>query len=100
MIADGLFRSDLYYRLNVFPMASLRCARPDDIPSLVHHFVCINSPVRWKRRITIIPSAAMEALKRRHWPATFRELENLIERAVILSSGPELRCRSPISDPR
>ena len=98
MIADGLFRSDLYYRLNVFPMhvPPLR-ERPDDIPSLVHHFVDkFSRPL--KRRITIIPSAAMEALKRSSWPGNIRELENLIERAVILSSGPELRV--PLADLR
>jgi formate hydrogenlyase transcriptional activator len=98
MIADGLFRSDLYYRLNVFPMRvpALR-ERPDDIPSLVHHFVDkFSRPL--KRRITIIPSATMEALKRSYWPGNIRELENVIERAVILSSGPELRV--PLADLR
>ena len=98
MIADGLFRSDLYYRLNVFPIQvpALR-DRPDDIPALVDYFVDkFARPL--KRRITIIPSAAMEALKRSYWPGNIRELENLIERAVILSSGPELKV--PLADLR
>jgi formate hydrogenlyase transcriptional activator len=98
MIAGGLFRSDLYYRLNVFPIQvpALR-DRPDDIPALVDYFVDkFSRPL--KRRITIIPSAAMEALKRSHWPGNIRELENLIERAVILSSGPELKV--PLADLR
>jgi formate hydrogenlyase transcriptional activator len=98
MIAEGLFRSDLYYRLNVFPIhvPALR-ERPDDIPALVHYFVDkFARPL--KRRITIIPSATMEALKRSSWPGNIRELENLIERAVILSSGPELRV--PLADLR
>ncbi len=98
MIVDGLFRSDLYYRLNVFPLQvpALR-ERPDDIPALVHHFVeKFSRPL--KRRITIIPSAAMEALKRSLWPGNIRELENVIERAVILSSGPELKV--PLADLR
>jgi formate hydrogenlyase transcriptional activator len=98
MIADGLFRSDLYYRLNVFPIPvpALR-ERPEDIPALVHHFVDkFSRPL--KRRISIIPSATMEALKRSFWPGNIRELENLIERAVILSSGPELRV--PLADLR
>jgi formate hydrogenlyase transcriptional activator len=96
MIADGMFRRDLYYRLNVFPIwvPALR-ERPEDIPALVHHFVeKFSRPL--KRRITIIPSTAMEALKRSFWPGNIRELENLIERAVILSSGPELRV--PLAD--
>jgi formate hydrogenlyase transcriptional activator len=98
MIADGLFRSDLYYRLNVFPIQvpALR-ERPDDIPALVQHFVDkFARPL--KRRITIIPNATMEALKRSFWPGNIRELENLIERAVILSSGPELKV--PLADLR
>ena len=98
MIAEGLFRSDLYYRLNVFPIhvPALR-DRPDDIPALVEHFVeKFSRPL--KRRITIIPSATMDALKRSFWPGNIRELENLIERAVILSSGPELKV--PLADLR
>ena len=98
MIADGLFRSDLYYRLNVFPISvpPLR-DRTDDIPALVQHFVeKFSRPL--KRRITIVPSATMDALKRSFWPGNIRELENVIERAVILSSGPELRV--PIADLR
>ena len=98
MIADGLFRSDLYYRLNVFPIhvPPLR-ERPDDIPPLVHYFVeKFSRPL--KRRITIIPRAAMDALKQSFWPGNIRELENLIERAVILSSGPELKV--PLADLR
>ena len=98
MIADGLFRNDLYYRLNVFPIQvpALR-ERPDDIPALVQHFVDkFARPL--KRRITIIPNATMDALKRSFWPGNIRELENLIERAVILSSGPELKV--PLADLR
>ena len=98
MIADGLFRSDLYYRLNVFPIhvPPLR-ERPDDIPALIQYFVeKFSRPL--KRRITIIPRAAMDALKQSFWPGNIRELENLIERAVILSSGPELKV--PLADLR
>ena len=98
MIAEGQFRSDLYYRLNVFPITvpALR-ERPEDIPALVHHFVeKFSRPL--KRRITIVPSATMDALKRSYWPGNIRELENLIERAVILSSGPELKV--PLADLR
>ena len=98
MIIDGLFRSDLYYRLHVFPIhvPALR-ERPDDIPALVHHFIDkFSRPL--KRRISIIPSATMDALKRSFWPGNIRELENLIERAVILSSGPELKV--PLADLR
>jgi formate hydrogenlyase transcriptional activator len=98
MIGDGLFRSDLYYRLNVFPIRvpPLR-ERPDDIPALVHYFVeKFSRPL--KRRITIVPTTTMDALKESYWPGNIRELENLIERAVILSSGPELKV--PLADLR
>ena len=96
MIADGLFRQDLYYRLNVFPlqMPALR-DRSEDIPALVHHFLDkFARPL--KRRITIVPAATMEALQQSFWPGNIRELENIIERAVILSSGPELKV--PLAD--
>ncbi len=90
MIADGLFRRDLYYRLNVFPMLvpALR-DRPEDIPALVHHFLGKFARLL-DRRITSVPSATMEALRRAPWPGNIRELENVVERAVILSSGPDL----------
>jgi formate hydrogenlyase transcriptional activator len=90
MIMDGLFRSDLYYRLNVFPihLPALR-DRTDDIPVLVHHFVeKFSRPL--KRRITSIPKSTMSALQSCFWAGNIRELENVIERAVILSTGPEL----------
>ncbi len=96
MIVDGLFRSDLYYRLNVFPVQvpPLR-DRPEDIPALVHHFVeRFARPL--KRQITTIPDRTMEALQRSFWPGNIRELENVIERAVILSSGSELKV--PLAD--
>ena len=98
MIVDGLFRRDLYYRLNVFPIQvpPLR-DRPDDIPTLVHHFVeKFSGPL--KRRITIVPSATMDALQRSFWAGNIRELENVVERAVILSPGPELQV--PLADLR
>ena len=91
MIADGLFRSDLFYRLNVFPVhvPALR-DRPTDIPALVHHFVD-KFGRKMKRRLTTVPVATMDALQRSFWPGNIRELENVIERAVILSPGPELQ---------
>jgi formate hydrogenlyase transcriptional activator len=96
MIVEGLFRQDLYYRLNVFPMQvpALR-DRPEDIPALVHHFLDkFARPL--KRRITTVPTATMDALRSASWPGNIRELENVIERAVILSSGPELNV--PLAD--
>jgi formate hydrogenlyase transcriptional activator len=91
MIADGLFREDLYYRLNVFPVQvpALR-DRPEDIPALVRHFLD-KFARRVKRHITTIPTATMDALRHGSWPGNIRELENVVERAVILSSGPELK---------
>ena len=91
MVADGRFREDLYYRLNVFPVVlpPLR-ERPDDIPRLVRHFTQ-RFARRMGRRIETIPSAVMDALVRYPWPGNVRELQNVIERAVILSPGPSLQ---------
>ena len=90
MVTDGLFRRDLYYRLNVFPLhvPPLR-ERPEDIPALVRYFVERFSR-RFGRRITTIPERTMEALKTATWSGNIRELEHLIERSVILSTGAEL----------
>jgi formate hydrogenlyase transcriptional activator len=90
MVDDQKFRSDLYYRLNVFPIRvpALR-ERPEDIPLLVHHFVQEFSR-RNNRVIDTIPSETMEAFVRYHWPGNIRELQNVIERAVIISRGPVL----------
>jgi formate hydrogenlyase transcriptional activator len=86
MTKQGEFRSDLYYRLNVFPISlpSLR-ARREDIPLLVKHFVEV-SIRRTGRQIDYIPQETMDALSSYHWPGNIRELQNLIERAVILSN--------------
>jgi formate hydrogenlyase transcriptional activator len=91
MVADGSFRADLYYRLNVFPVVlpPLR-ERPDDVPRLVRHFTQ-RFARRMGRRIETIPSAVMDALVRYPWPGNVRELQNIIERAVILSPGSSLQ---------
>ncbi len=96
MVADGRFREDLFYRLNVFPLAlpPLR-ERRDDIPRLVRHFTR-QFARRMGRRIETIPSAVLEALARYPWPGNVRELQNVIERAVILSAGPTLEV--PLND--
>jgi formate hydrogenlyase transcriptional activator len=96
MVADGGFRSDLYYRLDVFPllMPPLR-ERADDIPELVRHFVQ-RFAQRMGRRIEAIPSEVMEGLVRYPWPGNIRELQNVLERAVILSPGPSLQV--PLSE--
>jgi formate hydrogenlyase transcriptional activator len=90
MVADGQFRGDLYYRLNVFPLVlpPLR-ERREDIPRLVRHLTQ-KFARRMGRRIETIPAEAMDALARYPWPGNIRELQNLIERAVILSPGPVL----------
>jgi formate hydrogenlyase transcriptional activator len=91
MVGDGRFRSDLYYRLNVFPVVlpPLR-ERREDIPLLARHFIqCFAR--RMGRRIEIIPTAVMDALVHYPWPGNIREMQNVLERAVILSTGPELR---------
>ena len=90
MVEEQKFRSDLYYRLNVFPikMPALR-ERKEDIPLLVRHFVTELSR-RNQRVIDTIPSEIMQALIRYHWPGNIRELQNVIERAVLISKGPIL----------
>lgn len=87
MVEQHAFRADLYYRLNVFPIhvPPLR-DRPEDIPLLVRHFVQ-QFARQMNRSIDTIPAESMAALKRYPWPGNIRELQNLIERAVILSSG-------------
>ena len=91
LVAEKLFRMDLYYRLNVFPIAlpPLR-HRLEDIPMLVAHFVH-RYAASMDKRIEKITSDAMEALLRYPWPGNIRELQNIIERAVILTTGDVLR---------
>ena len=91
LVDAGHFRADLYYRLNVFPMAvpPLR-QRPEDIPLLVRHFVR-HYAQQLRKRIETIPTEALEALTHYAWPGNVRELQNVVERAVILSPGPVLR---------
>ena len=90
MVAEKRFRSDLYYRLNVFPVAlpALR-ERPEDIPLLVHFFAQKFSQ-QMKKPIKTIPTETITRLTSYSWPGNIRELQNLIERAVILSRGPVL----------
>src|SRR5262249_13543557 len=85
MVTDGRFRSALYYRLNVLPvmLPSLR-ERHVDIPMLARHFTQ-RFDRRMGRRIETIPAAVMDALVRYTWPGNIREMQNVIERAVILS---------------
>jgi formate hydrogenlyase transcriptional activator len=96
MVDAQKFRADLFYRLNVFPMhVPPLHERPEDIPLLVRHFV-EHYARRMARAIETIPSETMETLTRYRWPGNIRELQNLIERAVILSPGPVLRV--PLGD--
>jgi formate hydrogenlyase transcriptional activator len=91
MVAARTFRNDLYYRLHVFPLLlpPLR-DRQEDIPALVRYFVQKYAR-RMNRAIETIPSETLDLLVRYAWPGNIRELENLIERAVIVSPGPILR---------
>jgi formate hydrogenlyase transcriptional activator len=91
MVTDQQFRDDLYYRLNVFPIEvpPLR-ERAEDVPLLVSHFVH-HFARRMGKTIETVPDESMDALIRYPWPGNIRELQNLIERAVILSSGSVLR---------
>jgi formate hydrogenlyase transcriptional activator len=90
MVSEQKFRSDLFFRLNVFPVhvPPLR-EREGDIPLLVRHFAQQFSK-RMNKMIETIPTEAMDALSRYHWPGNIRELQNVMERAVIISTGPEL----------
>jgi len=94
-VRDGRFREDLYYRLNVFPItvAPLR-ERREDISPLVHAFVT-EFAATMDRRIDTIPARIMKALEGHSWPGNVRELRNVIERAVILSTGPVLEVEMP-----
>ncbi|HXE33506.1 MAG TPA: sigma 54-interacting transcriptional regulator [Verrucomicrobiae bacterium] len=96
LVAERAFRSDLYYRLNVFPIhiPALR-ERPEDIPLLVRYFVQKFSR-RLNKSVAYVPAEAMDALVGYAWPGNIRELENFIERAVLLSPGKGLRV--PISE--
>lgn len=98
MVADGQFRSDLYYRLKVFPIEipPLR-ERREDIPVLVNYFVSKHSR-RMNRHIATVPPETMEALRKWNWPGNARELENFMERAVILTRGAALHV--PLSELR
>src|SRR5262249_13216207 len=91
MIAAGTFRSDLYYRLHVFPLTvpPLR-DRPEDIPLIVRHYVDKYTR-RMNRRIKTTPARTMEVFANHPWPGNVRELQNFIERAVILSPGSSLQ---------
>jgi formate hydrogenlyase transcriptional activator len=91
MVSTKEFRSDLYYRLNVFPIIAppLR-DRAEDVPLLVRYFAQKLSR-RMNKRIETIPNETMESMIRYHWPGNIRELENFVERAVILSKGSTLQ---------
>jgi formate hydrogenlyase transcriptional activator len=97
-VEEKLFRSDLFYRLHVFPLhlPALR-ERREDIPMLIRHFV-EKSAAELKKRIDIIPDEAVEAMMNWDWPGNIRELENFIARSVILSEGNRLR--PPLSELR
>ena len=96
MVDEKKFRADLYYRLNVFPIfiPALR-ERQEDIPLLVSHFTQLFAH-RVNKKIETIPTETMNALVGYSWPGNIRELQNVIERAVLVSNGPALKV--PLSD--
>jgi transcriptional regulator with GAF, ATPase, and Fis domain len=96
-VADRLFREDLFYRLNVFPVVvpPLR-ERVEDIPLLVWRFVDEFSRA-FGQRIDAIPRDTMESLQRYPWPGNIRELRNIVERAMIVATGPKLTIPLPSS---
>ena len=98
MVDEKKFRADLYYRLNVFPIfiPPLR-KRRDDIPTLVSHFTQLFAH-RVNKKIEMVPTKTMNALVNYSWPGNIRELQNVIERAVLISNGPVLKV--PLSDLR
>lgn len=99
MVAERLFREDLYYRLNVFPvdMPPLR-ERRDDIPALVRHFVG-EFATRMDKEIDLIPPDVMDRLTAYDWPGNIRELQNVLERSVILSDAGSLSVPSLTATP-
>src|ERR1700733_7234737 len=90
MVHERRFRADLFYRLNVFPirLPALR-ERPEDIPVLVQHFIR-KFASRMNKEVNHISEGTMEFLRRQDWPGNTRELQNFVERAVIMSSGPRV----------
>ena len=89
-VAEKQFRADLYYRLNVFPIAlPVLRDRKEDIPQLLRHFVQVLGD-RIGRRVNHIPGELLEALDRYHWPGNIRELQNFVERSLITSPGDTL----------
>ena len=98
-VADGRFREDLFYRLNVFPILvpALR-ERLEDIPALVRHFVEELSEARGKR-VQAVSQSALDALQRHTWPGNIRELRNAVERAMVMSDGSRLNIAIPASRP-
>jgi len=98
-VHKGSFRGDLWYRLNIFPitMPPLR-ARREDIPLLVNYFIDKISK-RLGKSISLVPVKVMETLQNYHWPGNIRELENVLERAVINSSGPKLHLVDELKKP-
>jgi formate hydrogenlyase transcriptional activator len=96
MVSERKFRMDLYYRLNVFPITipPLR-ERPEDIPLLVAHFVRVFAQ-RQGKSIEVIPDHVMTTIEKFNWPGNIRELQNFIERSVVLTRGTELR--APIAE--
>ena len=94
MASEGMFREDLYYRLNVFPIVVPPLSeRKEDIPVLAAYFLK-NFRIAMKRNITGISDEVLQALKAYQWPGNVRELENLIERAVIMEESTELTSES------
>jgi formate hydrogenlyase transcriptional activator len=95
MVRNRSFRADLYYRLNVFPimLPPLR-NRQEDIPLLISHFVR-ESATRLKKPIDIIPDQVLQVLSSYAWPGNIRELQNVVERAVLLTEGRRLQLRVP-----
>jgi formate hydrogenlyase transcriptional activator len=100
MVDENRFRADLYYRLHVFPLhvPPLR-ERREDIPLLTRYFVQKHAQ-RMGRKVDAIPTQALETLTMYDWPGNIRELQNVIERSVILSNGPNLRVAMPEADGR
>ncbi len=98
-VRKGTFREDLWYRLNIFPitMPPLR-ERREDIPLLVNYFIDKISK-RLGKTISLVPVNVMDVLQNYHWPGNIRELENVLERAVINSSGPKLHLVDELKKP-